>query len=130
VSGNPAQAPNAADDLLLLMGEDAEGAVLRYLAERPDAAVRIVASLKLAGPWSDGQRVSVGHGSDIDQLLIVAEVHEVTGGWTVTVDGEPLEDGEGAMFWVSEEAAQAAADWTLIEEGWSLAGGAVPLETL
>jgi hypothetical protein len=116
-----------ADDRGGELGEGLREQLRRMLQSRPDEAVQIVSSLKIAAPWSEGQRVSVGHASEIDQLQIVAEVHEVTGGWTVTVDGELLEDGEGPLLWPSEAAAEAAADVLLVEEGWALAGGATPV---
>lgn len=132
---NMASTPEQALALLLDLAGDRGGPLgpelleqlRRVLQARPDEAVQLVSALQIAGPWRDGRRVSVGHASEIDQLQIVVEVREVTGGWSLTVEGEVLGDGESDLNWLDEQAAQAAADDLLNEEGkWALAGGATP----
>jgi hypothetical protein len=108
------------------LGEGLREQLRRVLQARPDEAVQLVASLKIAGPWSDGQRVSVGHASEIDQVQIVAELEESEGEWIAVADGMPVPNGE-LPAWPTERAAMAAVDRVLLREGWALAGGPVAL---
>lgn len=134
---NMASAPEQALSLLLdlagdrggELGEGLREQLRRVLQARPDEAVQLVSSLEIAGPWKDGQRVSVGHASEIDQLRLWAWVREVTGGWRAVVDGETIGDGEEPILFASEQAAQAAVDEELLERGLPLAGGPVVLCT-
>lgn len=122
MSTHPAQPPNAADDLLLLMGTDAEGAVLRYLEADGERALRIVAVVKVARHWDDcdGQwwRDSLAG----EAVVLVSETNDEEYPYRLEALGNPC----GIYATLGE--ARDVGDATLTEHGYRLLGGPAWLE--